>query len=201
MAQPAYPWTLPEREGERAWPAQGEWTYEDYCLLPEDGRRYEVIRGELCVTPAPSPVHQRAVANLIFLLKDFLRRHPLGQVLPAPCDVVFSEHDLAQPDLLFVSNRRASIVHEKNLRGAPDLVIEVLSSSTRRVDEGVKRGTYERFGVEEYWLVDPQRRTVRVFRRAGASFGPPLDLAAEAGDVLTTPLLPGLQIRVAEIFE
>src|SRR6185295_3015096 len=125
----------------------------------------------------------------------------VGQILPAPCDVVFSRHDLAQPDLLFISSGKAGLVTEKNVQGAPDLVIEVLSSSTRRVDEGIKRGRYERFGVQEYWLVDPQRRTMRVFRRAGSAFGPPLDLAAEAGDVLTTPLLTGLRIEVAEIFE
>jgi Uma2 family endonuclease len=175
--------------------------YRDYLRFPDDGLRHEILNGEHYVTPAPSFRHQRAVLNLAYHLEDFLRRNPLGCLLPAPFEVVFSEHDLVQPDLLFVSNARAGFLKEKNVQGAPDLVIEVLSSSTRRVDEGVKRGRYERFGVQEYWLVDPQSRTVRVLRRAGSAFGPPIELAAEAGDVLTTPLLAGLQIQVAEIFE
>ena len=182
-------------------------TYRDYLRFPEDGQRHEILEGEHHVTPAPSFGHQRAVLNLAYLLQDFLRRNRRGTLLPAPFDVVISKHNLAQPDLLFVSNERAGVLTEKNLQGVPDLVIEVLSSSTRRVDEGTKRAIYERFGVQEYWLVDPQRRTVRIFRRAGGSgagdsaFGPPLDLAAEAGDVLTTSLLAGFSIQVAEIFE
>lgn len=175
-------------------------TYQDYLRFPEDGKRHEILDGEHYVTPAPSLGHQRAVVNLVYLLEDFLRRNPLGQLLPAPFDVVLSQHDLVQPDLLFVSSERAGVLNEKNARGAPDLVIEVLSLSTRRVDEGIKRRRYEHLGVEEYWLVDPQRRTMRVFRRVGSTFGPPLDLAAEAGDVLATPLLAGLRIQVSEIF-
>jgi len=176
-------------------------TYQDYLRFPEDGRRHEILDGEHYVTPAPSWGHQSAVLNLAYFLKDFLRRNPLGHLLPAPFDVVFSKHDLAQPDLLFVSSERAGVLNEKNARGAPDLVIEVLSSSTRRVDEGIKWRRYEHFGVQEYWLIDPQGRRVRIFRRAGSTFGPPLDLAAEAGDVLTTPLLAGLRIQVSEIFD
>ncbi len=175
-------------------------TYQDYLRIPEDGKRHEIIDGEHYVTPAPSFGHQRAVVQLIYLLQDFLVRNPLGLLLPAPFDVVLSKHDVVQPDLLFVSNERAGVLNEKNARGAPDLAIEILSLSTRRVDQGVKRQRYERLGVEEYWIVDSQRRTVRIFRRAGSAFGPPLDFAAEAGDVLTTPLLAGLRIQVSEIF-
>jgi Uma2 family endonuclease len=173
-------------------------TYEDYLRFPDDGLRHEILDGEHYVTPAPSRWHQTASLNLSYFLAGFLRLNPLGHVFAAPFEVVLSEHDVAQPDLLFVSRERATILTDKNVQGAPDLMIEILSASTRRADEGVKRAMYERYGVAEYWLVDPQRRTVRVFRRAGAAFGPPAELST--GHVLATPLLPGLEIPVREIF-
>ena len=114
-------------------------TYEDLLAFPEDGKRHEILGGAHCVTPAPTRGHQEAVANLVYFFKDFLRRHPLGQILPAPFDVLFSEHDIAEPDLLYVSNERAAILREENAKGAPDLVIEILSPSTRRRDLGIKR--------------------------------------------------------------
>ena len=176
-------------------------TYEDYVLLPEDGQRHEILDGEHCVTPAPTPGHQGNSANLYLKLGPFVREHRLGVVLYAPVDVLLSEHDIAQPDLLFISNERAGILKKANVVGAPDLVIEILSSSTRRRDETLKRDRYERFGVLEYWLVDPLSRTVRVFRRSGTEFLAAQHLSAAAGDVLTTSLLPGLEIPVSEIFE
>ncbi|HZF11542.1 MAG TPA: Uma2 family endonuclease, partial [Thermoanaerobaculia bacterium] len=122
----------------------------------------------------------------------------MGTVLYAPFDVLLSPHDVVQPDLLFISNERAAILTEANAQGAPDLVAEILSDSTLRRDETLKRDRYERFGVLEYWLVDPLRRTVRIFRRSGTGFAAPQELSAM--DILTTPLLPGFEIRVSEIF-
>jgi Uma2 family endonuclease len=176
-------------------------TYDDYVLIPEDGMRHEILDGEHYVTPAPSEGHQAVLINLGSWIREFLRRSPVGRILPAPFDVLFSEHDIAQPDLLFVSKRREGVLTGKNAQGAPDLVVEILSRSTRRIDLGLKRQRYELAGVEEYWLVDPERRTVRVLRRDGPAFGPPVDLSAQAGDVLETPLLPGLEIPVGEIFD
>lgn len=173
-------------------------TYEDYLLFPEDGLRHEILDGEHFVTGAPRRRHQVASWNLSYFLADYLRRNPLGRALAAPFEVVLSEHDVAQPDLFFVSHERAGILTEDNVQEAPDLVIEIVSDSTRRRDEGIKRDLYERFGVGEYWLVYPRRRTVRVFRRAGSTFLSPEDLSAE--DSLTTALLPGLAIPVGEIF-
>ena len=109
------------------------------------------------------------------------------------------DEDIAQPDLVFISNERVGIIGEKNVQGAPDLVVEILSDSTRRTDEIVKRGLYERFGVREYWLIDPKRRTVLVFRRSSSAFGPAQTLSA--GDILTSPLFPGFEMRVGGIFE
>ncbi len=176
-------------------------TYEDYILFPEGGQRHEILDGEHYVTPAPTPGHQGVSSNLHLKLGPFAREYRLGIVLYAPIDVLLSEHDIAQPDLLFISNERAGILQNANVVGAPDLVIEILSDSTRRRDETLKRDLYERFGVLEYWLVDPLRRSVEVLRRSGAGFLAPLRLSATAGDILTTPLLPGLEIRVSEIFE
>lgn len=175
-------------------------TYDDYVLFPEDGLRHEILDGEHFVTPRPTPRHQMISGSLHGLLARFVHQKRLGRVLAAPLDVVFSQHNVAQPDLVFISNVRIGLIGEAYISGAPDLVIEILSPSTRRTDELVKRSLYESFGALEYWLVDPDRRTVQVFRRSGSSFGPAAVLSAEAGECLTTPLLPGLAIQISEIF-
>jgi Uma2 family endonuclease len=115
--------------------------------------------------------------------------------------VVLSKHDIVEPDIVFISSNRASIVTAKNAQGAPDLVIEILSPSTRRRDLGEKRARYELLGVLEYWAFDPGPATAQVFRREGDRFLPPILLSAEADDRLTTPLLPGLEISLREVFE
>jgi Uma2 family endonuclease len=174
-------------------------TYEDYILFPEDGLRHEILDGEHYVTPAPFIRHQLISGNLHSHLDPFVRRHRLGVVLYAPVDVILSPHDIAQPDLLFVSNERKGILTEPNVQGAPDLLIEILSKKTRRRDERLKLDLYDRFGVLEYWIVDPERQGIKIYRRDSGR----LRLAAELseGEVLTTPLLPGLQIPLGEIFE
>jgi Uma2 family endonuclease len=181
--------------------ARRKLSYEDYAFFPEDGKRHEILAGEHYVTPSPSNQHQGCSLNLALKIGAFVRSHRLGTVRYAPFDVLLSPHDVVQPDLLFLSKQRAEILTDANVQGAPDLVIEILSDSTRRRDETLKRDRYERFGVLEYWLVDPQQRTVRVFRRSGAAFLAAQELSAAAGDVLATPLLPGLAIPVGEIFE
>ena len=180
--------------------ARRKLTYEDYERLPDDGMRHEILDGEHYVSAAPSPRHQRVSVALTLRFGAYLEEHPLGEILTAPCDVVLSPHDLTQPDLLFISNERAAIVTEKNVQGAPDLLIEILSDSTRKRDEGIKRERYELFGVREYWLVDPVRHTVLVYRLEGERFRRIGRLAAAANDLLTTPLLPGLEIPLAKIF-
>jgi Uma2 family endonuclease len=175
--------------------------YQDYLLFPDDGNRHEILDGEHCVTAAPYPRHQRVLRELLFGLHSFLREHRLGEVYSAPLDVVLSRHDVVQPDLLFISNERMTILTERNLQGAPDLAIEILSSTTRRIDEGIKLERYERFGVREYWLVDPSRAAVRIYRRSGERLQKEAELSVAAGDRLTSPLLPGLEIPLAEIFQ
>jgi Uma2 family endonuclease len=176
-------------------------TYEDYALIPDDGQRHEILDGEHYVTPSPFYQHQAVSSRLHLRLGPWVEQRKLGVVLYAPMDVILSPHDIAQPDLLFISNERAGIITEKNLQGAPDLLIEILSDSTRRRDEGIKLERYDRCGVPEYWMFDPKRKTTKVYRREGGKLRLVADLSAAAGDVLTTPLLPGLAIPLAEIFK
>jgi Uma2 family endonuclease len=175
-------------------------TYGDYLHLPEDGKRHELIDGDHYVTPSPTPRHQLVLANLGGILYAYLREHPLGRIYPAPLDVVLSDSDVVQPDLLFLAGERGDLVTERNLQGAPDLVIEVLSESTRRTDEITKRHLYERHGVREYWVIDPVLETVKIYRLTGEGFRREAELSTEAHDRLSTPLLPGLSVPLDEIF-
>ena len=128
-------------------------------------------------------------------------QHTAGKVYLAPADVVFSNYDVVEPDLLFVSNERLEILAVTRVTGAPDLVVEILSPSTRRTDEVRKRQLYDRFGVREYWLVDPDVDEVQVYRRApDGGFPRVAQLGAEAGDVLTTPLLAMFSLALRDLF-
>jgi Uma2 family endonuclease len=174
-------------------------TYEDYVLIPEDGLRHEILDGEHYVSPAPFTRHQFVSGRLYLYLGIFLAENDLGSVLYAPTDVVLSSHDIAQPDLLFVSKARLAIITEKNVQGPPDLVVEILSESNRHVDERVKLDRYGRLGVGEYWILDPKRKTARIFRREKGRLILLADLS-DPGDHLASPLLPGLEIPLAGIF-
>jgi Uma2 family endonuclease len=145
-------------------PPQGHWTYAEFSRLPEDGNRYEVIAGDLYVTPSPRPRHQWVVGNLDFALQAYVRSHDLGRVYIGPIDVLFAEGDYLAPDLVFIRKDRLDIVSERGLEAAPDLVVEVLSPSTAGRDRILKRDRYLHFGVPEYWAVDPNAAEVLVFR-------------------------------------
>jgi Uma2 family endonuclease len=175
-------------------------TYEDYLLIPEDGQRHEILDGEHYVTAAPFVRHQRVSSRLHSSLEPWVFERDLGVVLAAPVDVLLSPHDIAQPDLLFISKERRGLLTEANVQGAPDLVVEILSGSTRGRDERLKHERYERFGVQEYWLVDPERGSIRIFHRQGDRFHLAASLYVSDGDILTTPLLPGLAVPLAAIF-
>ena len=172
-------------------------TYDEYAAMPDDGNRYEVIEGELCVVPAPNRKHQRVLLNLAVLLSNFVERNKLGQIYVSPFDVVLSNINVVQPDILYVSNGRLNILTDAGATGAPDLAVEVLSPSTRRRDRVVKLRLYENFGVDEYWMVDMERASIHVHRREGDKLVP----AGEARETLETPLLPGLRIEVPRLFE
>ena len=177
-------------------------TYEDFVLFPDDGKRHELIDGEHFVNPSPNRRHQAVLRRLTVLLEPLVRSGGLGEVFFAPFDVVFTRHDVVEPDLLFVSSARSAILTDANVQGAPDLVVEVLSPASRRQDEVLKRDLYERGGVAEYWIVDPEAETVKVFRRLaeGGRFGRPLLLTLHEGDALASPLLPGIELRLSALF-
>ena len=181
-------------------PASIKFTYEDFLTFPDDGKRHELIDGEHYVTPSPNTKHQRVSMNLVVAVALYLRRHPIGQLFAAPFDVVFSDLDVVEPDLLYISRERSSVLTDKHVRGAPDLVIEIVSPGTRRIDEVIKRKLYERFGVPEYWIVDPELDGIKVYRRIDEAFVRVAELSLEQEDVLTTPLLPQFSVALADVF-
>ena len=175
-------------------------TYEDYLLIPEDGKRHEIIDGIEYVAAAPNVRHQRIIGRLFTRLYNHVEETGAGEVFVAPVDNILSDIDVVQPDILFVSDRRAGIVEGHGLVEAPDLVIEVLSPSNRRHDEVRKLQLYERFRAGEYWILDPERDTATVYRLEGERYGKPRLLQADVGDRLTTPLLPNWEIALAGLF-
>ena len=172
-------------------------TYADYCLTPDD-ERYELLDGELVMSPSPNRAHQRIDAKLGWRLAQFVEERDLGEVFSAPFDVVLSDTNVVQPDLLFVSKEQAYIVTEDNIRGAPDLVVEIISPSTIERDRSLKRALYARYGVREYWLVDPDTRTVTVLLLDEGAF---VEIARYgAGQTLTSPTLAGFTANLDDIF-
>ena len=179
---------------------QARLTYQDYFDLPESDDRYELIDGELYMAPGPIPEHQLFLYYLAKAIEEFATRHGLGITLIAPLDVVLSDADVFQPDIVFVSNERRSIIRKGlNVQGAPDLVVEVLSPSTAQRDRTLKRERYARFGVREYWIADIVGGTVEVNVSSGDKFEV-VGMYGE-GDIFESPLLPGLEVDVNSVFE
>ena len=176
----------------------GPFTYADLLTTPEDGRRYEVLEGDLVVSPAPKWSHQRIVAKLTGLVVD-ADRAGFGIFSPAPTDVIFAPKNVTEPDLLFLAKEHLGLTTEAGVHGAPDLVIEVVSESSRRRDVLVKRHIYERFGVRFYWIVDPVEETVRIFELKDGAYGEPHTL--RTGDRLGCPLFPGIELDVVRLFQ
>lgn len=178
-------------------------TYDDVLLFPDDGLRHEIIDGEHYVTASPNTRHQVLLGRLHFEIETYLRQHPgIGRVFLSPLDVVLTMWDVVEPDLLFVASDRANILTEKNVQGAPSLVVEIISSSTRKTDEQIKRRLFERGGVDEYWLVDPDFDLVTVFSRSdGGTLPKTAELRRDRSDRLTTRQLPGLAIELTTLFE
>jgi Uma2 family endonuclease len=176
-----------------------KFTYEDLKLIPPDRNRYEIVDGELFATPPQGTLHQGILGNILAALHQHVRQHRLGQVLVAPVDVVFDKGTVLEPDLLFVSTSRLHYIGEDNLSGPPDLAVEVISESTKRLDREVKLKQYALYGVGEYWLVDPEGKNVKIFRLKGEEY----ELAERLGfgDALTSPLFPGLELAVAGLWE
>ena len=176
-------------------------TYDDYLLFPDDGQRHELIDGEHYVTPTPTLRHQIILGNVLYFIRLYLEENAVGRVFPSPLDVILSKHDVVEPDVMYVSNERGKEILGKWVMGAPDLAIEITSPSTRRRDATIKRRLYEQWNVLEYWIVDTKADIVKIYRRGERQFDDPVELSREAGDVLTTPLLPGLELPLSAIFK
>ncbi len=174
-------------------------TYQDYLQLPDDGKRYEIINGELVMAPSPLTIHQRVSRKIGVKLNLFVEEKELGEVFFAPIDVVLSETNVYQPDIIFISRERKEIITEKNISGAPDLVIEILSPSTAYYDLFDKKEQYEKFGVKEYWIVDPMRQWIEVYQLKGGKFN--LVQKLQKQGKLRSELLKGLTIDLQEIFK
>ncbi len=173
-----------------------KFTYADYLTTPED-ERYELLDGDLIMVPAPNLKHQHVLGNLYYHLRQFITEHGTGRVLVAPCDVYLSDTNVVQPDLLFVSREREHLLSDgQKVRGAPDLVVEILSPSSADKDRGLKRDLYGRHGVTEYWLVDPI--AVSIHRQRGGVLAPTDTFTR--GEALRSPLLAGLVLRLDDIF-
>jgi Uma2 family endonuclease len=176
-----------------------KFTYDDFLHFPDDGKRHEIIDGEHDVTPSPNTKHQVIVGNHHVLLATYLKAHTIGAVFLAPFDVVFSNLDVVEPDLLYISRERRGVLTDKHVRGAPALVAEVLSPGTPKTDETIKRRLYERCDVQEYRVVDPGRDTIRIHRRTGDALICVAELG-ERNDALRSPLLPGFSAPLTEVF-
>ena len=175
-------------------------TVQDYLNIPEeDENRYELINGELYMAPAPSWEHQESSGNLYSILRAFVLANLLGRVVYSPIDMFLSDGDVFQPDIVFISNERLGIIRSDGIHGAPDLVIEVLSPGTERIDRTLKSERYEMSDVSEYWQANPIAKTILVLRARDGAFER-VGLFTE-GMTLETPLLPGLRVDVSEVFD
>ena len=173
------------------------YTYEDYLKINDD-KQYELIGGELILVPAPQAAHQEVSINLVYAILDFIRKNKLGKLFHAPFDVILSDKDKPQPDIVFISKERLNIIAKDGVHGAPDLVVEILSPSTGSLDKVEKSKLYYTHGVQEYWIVDPISKAVQVFTRGEKNWN--LFESYSTNQTLLSPLLPGLEITLNDIF-
>lgn len=172
-------------------------TAADYRSMPEDGKRYQLIEGELIAAPAPNTFHQIVQKNLLFALENYLRQNPMGTLLGAPCDVYLDDHNVYQPDVLYVTRKHVERIQHDGIHGAPDLIVEILSPSTAALDRR-KRGNFAAAGTAEFWQIDPALRQIQRFVFA-ENPSKPVALIDEP-ETFTSPLFPSLTIATTEIF-
>ena len=185
----------------------GPLTYRDYCALPEDGNRYEILDGELFVSPAPRPKHQLVIGNLYTVLRPYVERRKLGTVFLSPTDLILalatrrkpdSRTTIAQPDLVFVATGRESIVTDRAIESPPDLAVEVVSPSTQMKDRNTKATLYARFGVPFYWILDPDNRLFEAWELRVGRYE--LATQARGSSVVAAPPFPKLRIALSRIW-
>jgi Uma2 family endonuclease len=177
----------------------GPLTYEDYVEIPNDGRRYEILDGELFVTPAARPRHQLVSANLVWILEQHVRPERSGRIFAAPIDLILAPTTVAQPDVLFIRAGHEAIVSARGIEGAPDLVVEIPSPYSVRQDRGTKAALYARFGIPNYWILDPEERVFESYELANGEYRL-ATRCGESGFVRAAPF-PDLPIPLAEIWD
>lgn len=175
------------------------YTYEDYLNLPDDGKRYEIIEGELIMAASLKSIHQIVSGNLEYEIRSFVIRHKSGLVFDAPYDVKLSDANVVQPDIMFVSKENRGIITEDNIQGAPDLIIEILSPSTAYYDLIIKKGVYEKFKVKEYWIIDPQQQWIEIYVLKEQKFY--LHQRSEKAGQIRSTVLEGFEMEIENIFE
>ncbi len=173
-------------------------TYEDYLKTPDD-KRYELIEGELLMTPAPAPRHQKISRELGYEFLRIVKEKKIGELFYAPCDVYLDNENVVQPDILFITKDRLDIIGEKNIQGAPDLVVEIISESTAYRDLVQKKCLYAKYGVKEYWVVVPEHEIVEVYVLRESLYG--LHNTFRKGDSLDSPSFPDFHIGLTNVFE
>ena len=174
-------------------------TRHDYQEMPEGPPYFQVIEGELVMAPSPNLFHQDISGNIFILLRGYLAKNPIGSAHIAPLDVYLSEVNVYQPDVIYVSNARRSLLAEHGIEGAPDLVVEILSPATALYDKGPKRKIYARTGVNELWLIDPELKSIQTYELTKNAETPSATHSADS--VFKSPLFPGLRIKAAAIFK
>ena len=175
-----------------------KYTYDDYLKTPDD-KRYELIEGELYMTPSPITNHQRISGRIEFELRKFVVENDCGEVFDAPYDVYFDDENVVQPDILFISKDRLNIIGDKNLQGAPDLVIEILSESNAYRDLIQKKKLYARHGVQEYWIVVPGEKTIDIHILKDKTYQLYQTLGED--EILESPILKGFKMELKAIFK
>ncbi len=175
-----------------------QYTYNDYSKL-DDNKRYELVEGRLIMAPAPGPEHQRILSDLNELIKKFAKENNLGVVYFSPLDVMLDELNVVQPDLLFIANKNFNIIDKRYVKGVPDLIIEILSENSLQQDRIIKKELYEKFGVKEYWIVDPAYKAIEVFTLKKGKYQ--LFKTYTKDDIVKSSILRGLRISLKQIFK
>jgi Uma2 family endonuclease len=192
--------SVPALTGQNGWPEQGHWRYEDYLRLPDDGNRYEIIEGVLYVANAPSYDHQFTVSKVLFYFQLFTTERSSGVVLTCPFEVHLSATTKpVQPDVLFVKADRQPLSGAQFFEGAPDLIVEVISPGSIRLDRHIKFDAYERAGVPEYWLVDPKARLVEVYTCSNGEYA--LLGQYTSDEMIESKVMAGLRIKTSALFQ
>jgi Uma2 family endonuclease len=178
-------------------------TYSEFRQMEFDDNDtffYELINGVLIKKTAYSPIHQRISSNLFFQLNEFIEKNALGEVFYAPIDVFLDEENVPQPDLAFVSNARSSIVDDREgILGVPDLVVEIISPSSMRLDRVVKKELYEGFAVPEYWLIDPKNDAIEIFSFQNGRYKS-VAFANDLSEKVASSVLTGFEVLLSDIF-